>query len=236
MTALNKIILKTAVSGLVWTAVLFSYGFGIFAFSFPRVMVDFMDVVGNTRLSAMYMERIYRRNPTPENLYFALDKFIIAQNNSKIIEFGKKLFDLEDENPTIFNSIIDQINEFKKESAADFPLILMIINEDNRLRTAYIQARLARGAAGDKARATEILERVIDVDTLAPRDFLRPSSAIFAFGADAPPALRKIFEEYLDLFEAQFALLGSTQIDPVAQLFNDTARTQYTNFFGGFLL
>ena len=202
MTTLNKIILKTAVAGLIWTAVVFSYGLGIFAICFPSVMTDFYVATGDKRLSALYSERSYKRNPNINNLYFALDKFILAKNNAKIIEYSEKLF----ENKETYYSIVDQVSEFKRDRAAGDPITLgYLCNEDDRLRSSYIGALIKRGKVVDIIRAEEIFYEAITVgETFTNEQFLRPSYAIFEFGRDASAELRIAFEDYYWKFEAEY--------------------------------
>ena len=143
MNALNKIILKTAVTGLVWTAVVFCYGLGIFAMSFPGMMASFYDTVGDKRLSTMYHERVYKRNPTPSNLYTILDKSIILKDHGRVIKYFDKFYDLPD-----YEARVVKIREYKEKRALKDGLTETLwelaCNEDNRLRFSYIDALIAK--------------------------------------------------------------------------------------------
>lgn len=139
MSALNKIIFKTAVAGLVWTAAVFCYGLGIFAMCFPGAMASFYDTVGDKRLSAMYHERVYERNPTPDNLYMILNKSISFNDSNRIIKYFDKFYARKD-----YATRVAQIREDReKRATADGHTGTMwelASNEDSRLRLAYINA------------------------------------------------------------------------------------------------
>ena len=197
MTTLNKIILKTAVAGLIWTVVIFSYGLGIFAMCFPHAMAEFYDTVGNASLSAIYRERIYQRDPTDKNLYYALDKFILAENYDKIVEYSEKLF----ARPK-YNKLIDDINEFKeKRAGSDQLLLALACNEDNRLRCAYIKALLEKGKSVNRAFAEAIFYENDSVTYSDINLFLsRPSYAILEF-SDPDETMLEKFSEYYQAYK-----------------------------------
>ena len=88
MNQLNKIILKTAIDGLVATIVVFCYGWGIFSAAFPNVMANFYDTVGNQRLSAMYYERSFQRTGDHQTLFLVLFYNIQLNNTDKVIQYG----------------------------------------------------------------------------------------------------------------------------------------------------
>jgi len=188
VSALNKIILKTAVAGLVWTAVVFCYGLGIFAMSFPGAMARFYDTVGDKPLGAMYHERVYKRNPTPENLYTTLDKFIQIKNHDKVIKYSEKMFKHKDYDRTVNN-----INKFVRDHSKDVPFALeLACNADNYLRCSYIEALLAKGR---KPEANQVFEKAISTI-----DVSRPSYAYFSLSDEQyEQDFRDYFDEYKKL-------------------------------------
>ena len=155
MSPLNKIILNTAIHGLVWTAVVFSYGLGLFAVIFPGTMAKFYDTVGDKRLSAMYYERVYDRNPSAKNLFFVLEKYISAGNYKKVIKYSEKLFNVD--NAEYSNSeyqnyvalVSAHIKERASEEMDDDEFIEIISDIDGRLRCAYIEALINRNRESD---------------------------------------------------------------------------------------
>ena len=146
MNQLNKIILKTAIEGLVWTAIGFSFGLGVFAMSFPGEMAKFYDTVGNRYLSSMYYGRVYDRDQTEGNLYYALSKAILAENDKNTIKYGAEFFK-EGVDRTAFTTAID--NKLFASSSPFKDDFREIYTTDGWLRDGYIRALTRRGAAGD---------------------------------------------------------------------------------------
>ena len=220
MNALNKIIFRTAVEGLVWTVIAFCYGLGIFAMAFPTLMANFYDNVGNKRLSAMYHERAFERNPTNENLYRVLDKVILHQDHTKVIKYSKKMFELEDRDLDAFNKIINDVNAQKRALAGNNELILGFVNEDDRLRSAYIRSLVAKGQT-DKANT--VFERATDPDNIRPA---HPSYAIFALGPNATQQQKDRFIKYYNNFEPIEGNVAS-------QFFHRFAKDMFLEYFSG---
>jgi len=146
---MNKIILRTAIEGLVWTVVAFCYGMGIFSMCFPGTMAQFYDSVGNKDLSALYYGRIYDRTNTNENLYYALSKNILAHNDSSVVKYGDKWFALETDTR---DKLASQIDAYLINSAVNDAEIqaLEMYNTDFVLRRGYIVALINKGQK-DKA-------------------------------------------------------------------------------------
>ena len=147
MTTLNKIILRTAVEGLVWTVIAFCYGLGIFAMCFPGSMAQFYDLAGNTKLSAMYYGRVYDRSSTNQNLFFALSKSIEAHNNNATIKYGNIWFfgSIDDSARNLLTSDVDDyLTEGLSQDSKEYKA-LTAYNTDFRLRRGYIVALMEKG-------------------------------------------------------------------------------------------
>jgi hypothetical protein len=210
MNTLNKIMLQTAVSGLIWTAVVFCYGVGIFAVVFPGAMADFYDSVGNKNLSAKYYEQVFKNNPSDKNLYNALSKFITSGNDKKIIKYGGKFFAAES---GVRTAVLDKVDEYLRSYAGNDTTALMHgCNEDNRLRCAYIRAILKRGGPGDFDKAKEIFSTAVDTV-----DFYRPSYAVLEFGRYIDGDIESKFREYYADFSAQYEEVDT--VIPAASFF-----------------
>ena len=155
MTAINKIIVRTAIDGLIGAVVVFCYGLGIFSMCFPGVMADFYDEVGNTKLSAMYYGRVYERTSTNENLYYALSKNILAHSDSAVIKYGNKWFALD---PDIQTKLTSQVDVYLTKDLVDGSAektALEIFNTDFVLRRGYVVALINKG---EKGKATDFLD------------------------------------------------------------------------------
>ena len=142
MNGVNKLIFKTAAVSLVAVAVVTCYAVGIFAFAFPKPMSNFADALGNKSMSAAYHERVYKRDKTNENLYFALDKFIIAEKHGKVITYFEKFYEKAE-----YASMVVAVSKYKEERATtitDPDVRALVCDEDNRLRVAYIRALVAK--------------------------------------------------------------------------------------------
>ena len=141
---MSKIVLRTAIYSFIGTVAVFCYGLGIFSMCFPRSMADFYDSVGNTRLSAMYYGRIYERNKTNENLYFALSKNILAHSDSATIKYGDKWFALDE---IVQKNLTEQVDAYLINDALDEHEkdILTMYNTDFVLRRGYIVALINKG-------------------------------------------------------------------------------------------
>jgi len=180
MRTLNKIILKTAVEGLVCTIIAFCYGMGVFAMAFPGQMAIFYDRVGDRTLAAMYHSRVYDRHGAPNQLYAALVKNILADNTCQTIKYGNKFFapEFTTEREAIITAADAQLIE---QATAQFPtaaasrelLIAKSCNMDDFLRSGYIAALLKVGC---RDTAAQILR-----DAIATLDLNRPCYAIFKF-------------------------------------------------------
>lgn len=213
VTVMNRIILTTAVQGLLWTAVAFCYGMGIFAMAFPGQMAKFYDTVGDRTLSALYYGRVYERNKTPENLYNALEKNILANKTGAIIKYGKIWFDGTDR-----DDVINQVDKYLIERTdANYPAGISVAldnmrafvmgracNTDDRLRTGYIRALLSTNKTADFAEARRVFLWATDPVDI---NLQRPSYAILEFGDKITTELKNAFTTYFvefeDLFEQQ---------------------------------
>jgi len=220
VNALNKIILRTAVEGFVWTMVVFCYGLGIFAMAFPSSMAAFYNAVDNRKLGAMYHERVYQRNPTAENLYLVLHSNTIHGNDAKIIKYGKKLFDETEAEE--YKKVIDDVNRHLRARAnGNYWELALGCNEDDRLRRAYIEALVRKGHI-DVAR--EVFGIATDPENIKAES---PSYAIFALGTAARLQDKKRFKDYYN----EFSILGYGQ-GIAAEHFIDNVKDTYMREFG----
>ena len=226
MNTLNKIILTTAIQGLVWTAILFSYGIGIFAMAFPAQMASFYDTAGDSKLGAMYHGRVYDRKPSTQNLYYAFSKNVEAKNTKGIIKYGKIWFEKTDE--WVRDDITDEVDEVLIASAQGNTVALGLVgNTDDYLRRGYIRALLARK---QNTKAEKLLLDVID--TSAP-DFVlnlaRPSYALFEFPANYSN-IEVLKTKWLAYYNA-FIDEVTPDANPKAQFFKEHAMEMFNGAF-----
>ena len=225
MTTLNKIILRTAVEGLVWTIVVFSYGLGIFAMSFPGVMANFYDTVGNRRLSAVYHSRVYQRNPSPENLFFAFSRNMDIRNDGRVIRYGIKFFDELDANER--DRIVTDVDAHLVTRAGYNTLAIQTAtNTEDRLRRGFIRALLNRGY--------DTRARSAFVSATAVVNLERPSLAIMEFPRNVDSVMRNHFLSYFNRFSLAF--YHANDLSPAtilrAQFFIDHAMLFFNYRFG----
>jgi hypothetical protein len=148
---LTKVILKTSAITLFFAFVVFSYGLVAFGWVFPKVMADFSVTLGAHNAAGMYFEREWDRSQNSKYLYFALDRYIIANNSAKIAELGETFLGHDD-----FDEIITEVNKQWTERAKDETGKIDIINqvswanESSRIKTAYTVALIRTGKT-DKA-------------------------------------------------------------------------------------
>ena len=160
-----KKIATTALSTFGSLFLLFSYGIGMFGFLFPGTMVGFCIDLGLPGAAAMFQERVYRRNPTAENMYMALDRNIHAKRHERVIYFSEKFFLHHD-----MQQVIDQVNKFMLDSAPPHLYSdeerAFVANQLSRLRSAYVYSLLA---VGEYNRVVDFLNyKALDVDLKQP--------------------------------------------------------------------
>ena len=212
---LNKIIFRTAIEGLVWTIVVFSFGLGVFSMAFPGAKANFYDTVGNHRLSAMYHSRVHARSATPENLFTAFDRNLVAGNSGAIIRYCTAFFvNLE---PAERDRIITRVDAHLVQRAGECEITIAIAtNTDDRLRRGFIRALLN----SDAPENTQIARQMF-YDATQIVCHRRPSFAILEF----PPTpefadLRTQFVQYFYAYIAHFGAVESTPANAIrAQFF-----------------
>ena len=150
---MTQVMLKTSAITLFFAFVIFSYGLTVFGFAFPKVMADLSVSLGAHNAAGMYFERVWERDETPENLYFTLDRYILAQNHRKIIQFGDRFFALSQ--PTQDDIIVEANKQWEERARASLPAtdrrynLVAWANESSRIKTAYIVALMRTGKTSD---------------------------------------------------------------------------------------
>jgi len=180
-----------------------AYGMSIFGLLFPQTMANLNKSLGAHNGAAMFYERMYRANPTTENMYRALDRFIIAQNHNRVIYFFEKFENRDDS-----QSVINTVNQHGMNQATNDVQRVMWGNELNRLKTAYINALLQTSRV-ETARTTFIgWMKNVDVN--------QPNLSFEAFIANnkVNASLRASFSTYRDNFIA----ITGTEPDNVLQM------------------
>jgi len=192
--SLQHTIIKTGVLTLYFAFVTFSYGIALFGFAFPRAMAQFGDALGAHSSAAMFYERAYKREPTTENLYLVLDRYILARNHRQVVKSGDKFFDMADH-----DAVIAGVNEYFMERAGENKLNrLRWCNEKNRLETALIVSLIKTGRA--ERAATELGEMLSEEKE---PDMQQPNHAFFAFvvlGANTDSLKELTFVPYVNRF------------------------------------
>ena len=189
---------------------------------FPSVMADLYDNMGNTRLSAIYHTRVYDRNPTNENLFFALSAHTISEHSNKeTVRLGRKFFiDMDWQERT---AILDQADAYLVSKAGgDQITIGFATNNDDRMRRGFIRALLRRG---DTQTAREMY---FESTTF---NFNRPSYAVLEFPRTIEFVdVHEHFLEFHDLFTIAYKDQSNESIR--AQFFIDYAMILYNDRFG----
>ena len=200
---------STALSTLGVMFLVFSYGIGLFGFLFPNAMIGLSLDLGLARPAAMFQERVYRRDPTAQNMYLALDRNIHARRHNRVIHFSDKFFAHED-----MQTVIDQINTFmwNEAIAAGLPpeMRALVSNQLSRLRSAYVYSLLELGKGShivvflDYAALTSNLS-ITQGDRRIIDNLQQPCFAYLDHWQRMPHgqrlAARGDFEKYLDEFE-----------------------------------
>jgi len=115
--------------------VIFAYGLTAFTWAFPLPIAHLTASLGAHNASGVYFEREYTRNPTDRNLYNTLDRYIIAQNHRKIVEFGDKFYALDEANST---KIINTVNaEMSARAGKNRINLVSWANESSRINGSY---------------------------------------------------------------------------------------------------
>jgi len=130
--------IKTAAITLFAAFVAFSYGLAIFGWAFPGTMADLSVQMGAHNAAGMYYERVYDREKTPDNLYYALDRYILANNHDKVIKLGDKFFDTSIVPAIDYKRIIETVNEeWRIRAGTSKHNLVAWANEESRIKRAY---------------------------------------------------------------------------------------------------
>ena len=217
---LNKIILKTALYSFAGAFIFFSYVLVIVGHVFPATMAGWAESLGATGASAMYRERVYNSNKTPENYYLMLDKFVVTGDSAKIIKYAPGFFVLPE-----YEDIIDQVNDFKYSKAVLELEKKLGCNEDDRFRRALLGAYLKKGRIDD---ATQVFKEAISVENTK---LGQPSYAFLALGnEELLDEFEEYFTRYMDLYGDGTALSEREKF--VADHFVERIKILYGEDFG----
>jgi hypothetical protein len=198
---LTQMAIKTGALTFAIAFVCFSYGLFIFGFINPMAMAKLSDTLGAKDAAGMYYERVYKNNRTPENAYIVLDRYIMARNHKKIVQYGQKFLDPKEYNGIYeddYAGIIEKVNNAGRESAKSKFELLSWGNEDSRIKSAYTDSLLKRGKVGlAKARLNEWLANV---------ELEQPNHAFFAFVARGHACEHTIneFKTYVGKFDTAY--------------------------------
>jgi len=185
--------LKTSAITLFVAFVTFAYGLAIFGWVFPGVMADLSVRIGAHNAAGMYFERVYDRDRTPDNLYYALDRYILANNHGKVVILGGKFLDLDGADQT---RIIETVNEeWRIRAGGSKHNLVAWANEDSRIKRAYTIALIRTGKTDEAIAKLETwLAEPIDLD--------QPNRAFIEayFIADTYKT-KELLEDYMSLIE-----------------------------------
>lgn len=196
--------LLTAAWTLGIAFVTFSYGCAIAGMIFPLQFAGFCESLGARAATAQYFENYYHRNPTPENLYLTLDKYIQANNNKKVIEYFEKLYF---DNNSDYNTLVAKFNGELINAAERKEEFALTGNEDSRLKENYIGALLKQKRDGDaKSFYTDFCRSV---------SLQYPNRAFFVFvKADKQGLCSEQFDEYFSQFQDAYTV-ATTAVPPL---------------------
>jgi len=146
--------------------------FAIVGFLSPQVMAGFGVRTGNHNMTASAYHRIYRRNPTYQNLYLSINRMIHAERHRQIVYYSPRLFGSEE-----YDEIIRAVNATLSKNAPVHPVLYSaVVNEHDRLRSAYVRSLITRG----------YFERAIEVYWEESDNFFEIKDTVFSYFA-APP-------------------------------------------------
>ena len=128
--------------------------------------------MGLANSAAMFQHRVYRRDPTIENMYLALNRFIHAGRTDRVIEFSEKFFEHQDH-----QRIIDHVNNVNWNRTQNDYIRSIATNERDRLKRAWISALLDRG---QNNMAMDIALETFDTVNI---DLQQPSFAYFTISS-----------------------------------------------------
>lgn len=233
---MNKLILRTSITTVFVLFVLLGYGSAAFSLLFPRSMADFCDNLGAYDAAAMHYEREYKANPTSENLYKVLDKYIAVKNHEKIVKYAEKFFACTD-----YREIVTKVNNKGMFAAQDKYEYLALTNEEDRLRCNFAMSLISIGKT-ERAEAELGLWLALPLDT---ENLSQPSYAFFAFVATGKvnASVHTIFENYFYAFKqiyrnSQFltyhqAVHGSSFLIESCRYFEDDDLADFIGDFNG---
>ncbi len=88
---MKSIVLKTALKTLLIVISCLLVAFGVLSLGFPQHMATFCESTGNYAVAAQYASLRYQYTGNVDDLNRCMQNAILAQNDARIIEFGKKL-------------------------------------------------------------------------------------------------------------------------------------------------
>jgi len=190
----TQVVFKTSLITLFVAFVSFSYGVALFGLLFPLPMAHINVTIGAHNAAGMYFEREYNRSKKPDDLYNALDNYIVSHNNNKVIKLGGKFLDRSVVSQTDYTRIIGYVNErWAQEAGTSKYNLVSWANEESRIKSAYILALMRKGESNE---ALSKLEDWLD-ETI---DHRQPNHAfIRAFREDI--AARPLLVLYVGKFE-----------------------------------
>jgi hypothetical protein len=217
VNTLNKIIITTALNGLLLTVGVFSFGLGIFAQVFPAEMAKFYDKVGDTHLAAMYYGKIYNSHKNPDNLFYAFTKSIDAKETKNIIKYGDLWFA---DNYYVRDAVVTRKDEYLIEDAAQsyekgklnqdaYKLVIATsCNTDDRLRCKYVGALLKCGTEISKQKAIALFESTINGEI----KLNRPSFLYFEIKDILSGEQKTMFGNYFENYKAAYTAASNLSV------------------------
>lgn len=141
---MKRLILKVSI--LTFFAIMVSLGitYGAFTIFAPHLLGSICETLGANSRSLYFYEKEYNRNQSTTNLYRVLNKAIVFENNSKIVEYFEKFYAEED-----YEQNIDTINEANYNPEGSVLENISLSNADNRLKTKYVKALCEEGKFED---------------------------------------------------------------------------------------
>ena len=197
---------------------LFAYGMGMWGFFFPASMMNLTLDLGLANPSAMFAERIYRRDPTIDNMFTALDMNIHASHahhrrHARVIYFSDKFLP-HDESDEFLTLVDNHMWDVSQDMHNSFRV--RVANTKSRLQSAYVRSMLAKGEYRNVVNFFESERNFVNLR--------RPSFAYFETLSDdhrmsqvQRKAIHENFRYYAELFGHAFSDFESS-LDSVTRL------------------
>jgi hypothetical protein len=136
-TNYSKVILKTARNTLLGIVVLMIMVIGSLTIFSPVSLAKLTSSLGLDNISIYYYQLNFNKTEDINDLYILLNKAILAENDSIIIDSFETLYDEGNDN---YYEFIDYVNDFNLTGTTDFGYKLYLANEDARLKGKYISS------------------------------------------------------------------------------------------------